>query len=465
MANVKSTAHHAWLQFWERRAIPILQESRNQLMGMMRRAEIIRPAEVADVVARDPLLTAQILRMINQRERTSLSSDIVAIEAAIMLIGVAPFLERFARAQTVESLMLPAHQHEYGNLLRLVFEARLARRLASFYANKRFDAKLGEIQAAAMLSHIADLLLIVSPFLEEKAPQVAADVPELLSLWQIPEPIQALVRTDAEPSTRSVLQHAVVPLARLLEKGWWQDDVQQKLTTTAAVLNLPFEEVWSFLTKQLLAFTRKEGRSNQLYSPARWLAMLPGEWPKPIAKASSQLDANVIVKDVLAERMQALHLAGIQGAPTNQVMTLAVRALSEGLAMQRIAFTLLMAAENALRARYVQGVAPTDSLQTLKISLEKQHVLTKLLQKPQSFWLNAANYAQFAPHLPVELVEQIGAKSFCAMSIFVGDKPVGLIYADCGLLGEVSEFHYQHFKQICLLASKALAHNARRTSV
>ncbi|QZA79158.1 HDOD domain-containing protein [Deefgea tanakiae] len=463
MANVKSIAD--WLQFWERRAIPVLQESRNQIMGMLRRAEIIRPTEVAEVVSRDPLLTAQVLRMINQRQRTSLSSDVVAIEAAIMLIGVTPFLERFARAQTVESLMLPTHQAEYGNLLKLVLEARLARRLASFYANKRFDAKLGEIQAAAMLSNIVDLLSILAPFLDEKAPTHAGDVADLLSLWQMPEPIQTLIRKDAEPSTRSVLQHAVVPLARLLDKGWWQDDVQQKLTTTAAVLNLPFEDIWHFLIRQLLAFTRKEGRGNPLYTPARWLAMLPGEWPRPVSKVTPRADSTVLEKDVLAERMQALHLAGVQGAPTNQVMTLAVRALSEGLAMQRIAFTLLMAAENSLRARYVQGVAPTDPLQNLRISLEKQHVLTKLLQKPQSFWLNSANYAQFSPHLPIELVEQVGAKSFCAMSIFVGDKPVGLIYADCGLLGEVTDFHYQHFKQICLLASKALAHNARRTSV
>nr|WP_314899428.1 HDOD domain-containing protein [uncultured Deefgea sp.] len=463
MANVKSIAD--WLQFWERRAIPVLQESRNQIMGMLRRAEIIRPTEVAEVVSRDPLLTAQVLRMINQRQRTSLSSDVVAIEAAIMLIGVTPFLERFARAQTVESLMLPTHQAEYGNLLKLVLEARLARRLASFYANKRFDANVGEIQAAAMLSNIVDLLSILAPFLDEKAPTHAGEVADLLSLWQMPEPIQALIRKDAEPSTRSVLQHAVVPLARLLDKGWWQDDVQQKLTTTAAVLNLPFEDIWHFLIRQLLAFTRKEGRSNPLYTPARWLAMLPGEWPRPASKVTPQADSTVLAKDVLAERMQALHLAGVQGAPTNQVMTLAVRALSEGLAMQRIAFTLLMAAENSLRARYVQGIAPTDPLHNLHISLEKQHVLTKLLQKPQSFWLNSANYAQFSPHLPIELVEQVGAKSFCAMSIFVGDKPVGLIYADCGLLGEVTDFHYQHFKQICLLASKALAHNARRTSV
>lgn len=465
MANVKTAANKAWLQFWERRAIPILQESRNQFMGMVRRADIIRPSEIAEVVAHDPLLTAQILRMINQRERSSMASDVVAIEAAIMLMGVAPFLERFARAQTVESILLPAHQLEYANLLRLVYEAKLARRLANFYANKRFDAKLGEIQAAAMLSNIIDLLAILAPFLDEKAPVDAGDIADLMDLWQMPEHIQSLIRKDAEPSTRSVLQHAVVPMARLLEKGWWQDEIQHKLSTTAAVLNLSFEEVWSFLTRQLLAFARKEGRSNQLYTPARWLVMLPGEWPKPAPKVLSEQEKPTITKDILAERMQALHLAGVQGAPTNQVMTLAVRALSEGLGMQRIAFTLLMAAENALRARYVQGVPPTDSLQTLKISLENQHIFTKLLQKPQSFWLNPSNYQQFSPHLPTELVEQVGAKSFCAMSIFVGDKPVGLIYADCGLKGEVSEFHYQHFKQICLLASKALAHNARRSSV
>lgn len=461
MANVKSAANHAWLQFWARRSIPILQESRNQIMGMMRRAEMIRPSEVAEVVARDPLLTTQVLRMINQRERGSLSSDIVAIDAAIMLIGVIPFLEQFARAQTIESLMLPAHQAEYGKLLKLVFEARLARRLASHFANVRFDAKLGEIQAAAILLNISDSLALIAPYLDSNAPPGdSAAIADLLATWQMPEPILALVLPHKDPSTRSVLQLAVVPLARLLDSGWWQDEVQQKISTIAAVLNLPFERVWQLLTQQLLVFTRKEGKSQQLYSPARWLAMLPGEWPRPTV-AVPKSDVAILKKDVLVERMQALHLAGVQGVATNQVMVLAVRALSEGLGLQRIAFTLLMAAENSLRARYVQGVEPTDPLNTLRISLEKQHVLTKLLQKPQSFWLNSGNYGQFLPHLPLELIEQVGAKSFCAMSIFVGDKPVGLIYADAGLAGAVTEFHYEHFKQICILASKALAHNAR----
>ncbi|MCB5194844.1 hypothetical protein [Deefgea salmonis] len=465
MANVKS-ASPAWLQFWERRAIPILQESRNQLMGMIRRADLIRPSEVAEIVARDPLLTAQVLRMMNQRQKSTMSADVVAIEAAILLIGVTPFLDRFSRAQTVEAVMLPAHQAEYGQLLKRIFEARLARRLATVFANKRFDAKLGEIQAAAILANLCESLALIAPHLDEQAPAACFDVLSLLQLWQMPPPILDLIRVDAEPATRSVLQHAVVPLSRQLERGWWQDEIQQRLVTIAGVLNFSLEQVWHVLTAQLLAFARKEGKSQQLYSPARYLVMLPGDWPAPVNTAKAVVSAAALPsKDILAERMQALHLAAVQGVPTNQVMALAVRALADGLGLQRIAFTLLMAAENALRARYVQGVAPTDPLHTLRIALEKQHVFTKLLQKPQSFWLNADNYAQFAPHLPSELVEQIGAKSFCAMSIFVGTQPVGLIYADSGLEGTVNEFHYTHFKQICILASKALAHNARRSSV
>ena len=465
MANVKSVSN-AWLQFWDRRAIPILQESRNQLMGMIRRADLIRPGEVAEIVARDPLLTAQVLRMMNQRQKSSMSADVVAIESAILLIGVTPFLERFARAQTVESVMLPTHQAEYGQLLKRVFEARLARRLATVFANKRFDAKLGEIQAAAVLANLCESLAIISPHLDEQAPAASLDLLSLLEQWQMPTAILDLIRVDAEPATRSVLQHAVVPLSRQLERGWWQDEIQQRLLTIAGVLNFPAEQVWQLLTEQLLAFARKEGKSSQLYTPARYLVMLPGAWPTPASSApAANLAAAIPAKDILAERMQALHLAGVQGVPTNQVMALAVRALAEGLGMQRIAFTLLMAAENALRARYVQGVTPTDPLHALRISLEKQHIFTKLLQKPQSFWLNADNYTQFSPHLPPELVAQIGAKSFCAMSIFVGAQPVGLIYADSGLDGTVNEFHYTHFKQICILASKALAHNARRSSV
>ena len=123
MANVKSAESHAWLQFWARRAIPILQESRNQLMGMIRRAEMIRPSEVADVVARDPLLTAQVLRMINQRERGSLSSDIVAIESAIMLIGVMTCLAsvillgidgRFVNADTYPEVSLTLYHVQFN---------------------------------------------------------------------------------------------------------------------------------------------------------------------------------------------------------------------------------------------------------------------------------------------------------------------------------------------------------------
>ncbi|MGC8698438.1 MAG: hypothetical protein ACP5Q0_08160, partial [Halothiobacillus sp.] len=62
----------------------------------------------------------------------------------------------------------------------------------------------------------------------------------------------------------------------------------------------------------------------------------------------------------------------------------------------------------------------------------------------------------------IQFSEQLGADQFVAMSIFVSDKPVGLLYADAGGNQPVSDFQYQHFKQISTLTSRALAHNARR---
>jgi transcriptional regulator with GAF, ATPase, and Fis domain len=124
--------------------------------------------------------------------------------------------------------------------------------------------------------------------------------------------------------------------------------------------------------------------------------------------------------------------------------------------MKRILFALHVPADRALRARFLKGVAANDPLHDLVISLDKPHLVTQLLQKPQSVWFNRGNAARFLPLLPEILLKQSGQESFCLMSIFVGSKPVGVIYADRHGADDITDDHYQHFKQICILTGKAL---------
>ena len=75
---------------------------------------------------------------------------------------------------------------------------------------------------------------------------------------------------------------------------------------------------------------------------------------------------------------------------------------------------------------------------------------------------HADNAAQLARHLSAVFRAEFRSDSFCAMSIFVGSKPIGLIVADRSGAGALSERHYRNFKQICLLTSQALTQSAAR---
>jgi len=70
----------------------------------------------------------------------------------------------------------------------------------------------------------------------------------------------------------------------------------------------------------------------------------------------------------------------------------------------------------------------------------------------------------FAPLLPPDICRMIGdCSDFFAMSVFILDKPVGLVYADrrhgnC----QLDEHSYQEFKRLTLRATQGLAHLARK---
>ncbi|WP_273427921.1 HDOD domain-containing protein [Chitinibacter tainanensis] len=444
---------------WFAKPLPIMQASRNQIAGMAKRADRVKPAELSDVVLQDPLFTAQLLRLVNDRVKGGLTADIASVESAILLVGVEPFLERFSRHATLESVLLPDGQQEYALLQKWVFHAQLLRRVARDLADQRYDAKVHEVQAAALLLTLRAILPLMAKVLDPQHSQQAVDIPALLQHWQFPPVVIELVGEMTAPTPRYVLFKAMIPVLEKLESGWWDPDIQSQLATMATVLGQEIGEVWNTLCKCIVRQTRRLPANAPFYSSARWLVMQPGEWPQA-AQAAAPASAEQ-GKDILVERMQALHLAGLQGAPTNQVMSLAIRALAEGLGLRRIAFALFVAAENNLRMRYVQG-EHTEGLRQLVIPLQEQHLFTRLLQKPASIWLNSGNLAQYVPLLPIQFSEQLGADQFVAMSIFVSDKPVGLLYADAGGNQPVSDFQYQHFKQISTLTSRALAHNARR---
>ncbi|GLS04114.1 hypothetical protein GCM10007860_12600 [Chitiniphilus shinanonensis] len=446
----------AALAYWRARPLPLMQATREKLLPFARRGERANPADVADIVLQDPLLAVKVLRAANQRIRSSLASDVVALESVVLLYGVAPFVEQFVRGPTVEEL-LDKDPRRLQRFRAETLNVRFATTLTRDYAARRHDARPDEVTAAALLSGMPALLAILAE-VDSDPPPGPMPFERLLAAWQTPDAVIALCRERGEATPRQTMQHATQRLAGAVRQGWWQDDVTHALKAIAQVLLQPDAVVWRVLVSRMLEFARQENWRDIDWPPARWLAMLPGDWPLPPPPKPAAPPR----PDPLAQRMQALHLAGKQGAAANHIVSLAVHALAEGMQMRRIALILISQDGKSLRVRFTLGVADDDPLQRFALGLEAPTLFAQLMQKPQCVWLQGERRESWAALLPAALTEQIGPDDFCAMSLFVHDKPLGMLFADRGDDAPLSEADYQSLRRICQLTCKALAESAPR---
>lgn len=460
MAHVTAkTADNAWASYWQNKPMPILEASKSMLQHMLRRAERVRAQDVAQVVQNDPLLTLQALRFIGRRERTAMAAEVVSVESIVMLMGVAPFLERFGSLPTAES-MLQNKPQAYADFLQQVFLARFSARLAQIYADMRYDARIDEITIAALLSRSNQLLQVVGRQADVAMPAPDATPVAMLQQMQLASAIVALLDVRAEAPARVVLHGATLRLAEAMQTGWWQAGVQRELALIADLLEVEEEDIWQVLCRTALSFARDPSALPGLMQPARWLAMLPGDWPRPQAEAPAQANPPEAKVDPLHLHLQALQAAARQRTPAKEVMALAIRALGQGLGMQRIVFALMVPGQAVLRARYVTGWPANHAMRDWQERTDVAGLLARLLEKPQGLWLNPGNAAKYLPHLPAVVRNGFGWDDFCLMSIFAGSKPIGLIMADRNGTPRLTDTDYQHFKKICLLTTQALTFNA-----
>lgn len=468
MAHLSNQSNQGqdWPNYWRNRPLPILDVSKSALQQMLRRADRVKVEDVAEVVLADPLLTLNVLRYMGQRPRSSLSAEVVSIQSIVMMMGVLPFLERFNGLTTVEGVLLPVAPAEYAAYLQIVFQSRFTARLSMLYADWRYDARLDEIQVAGLLAHTHSLLEIVGRKLDKQLPSVPSDMTPLLARLMVPSPVVQLLGALDDAPVRIQLQGAVIRLLNEFNQGWWQEKFQQELTLIAGILNAEASVVWQALCKLALQYARDATVRPSVKQAIVYVPMIPGEWPSekqaPVKVAPIAPKAEIRpvaptenTRDLLSPHLQALQAACKKGTSSKDILALSIRALHDGLQMRRVVFVLVVAGKPELRSRFVLGVENTHPLRAMMVRTDKPHLFNKILEKPQSIWINPTNRAQFSAHLPTEFKACFISEDFFVMSIFVGTKALGLIVVD-QLEASLNEQQYQKFKQVCLMTTRAL---------
>lgn len=148
----------AWVEHLNSVELPILRQTARRLEEARQNIDRVNGRDIATIVLQDPLLAIRVLAYIQPFRGKHLRSDITTIGNAIMMLGIEPFFKRFESPLTIEALLKDEPQALLG-VLHVIRRVQRASRYAHDWAFERHDMNTEEVELAALLHDLAEILL------------------------------------------------------------------------------------------------------------------------------------------------------------------------------------------------------------------------------------------------------------------------------------------------------------------
>jgi hypothetical protein len=434
--------------------------------GMMTLADDIdriRTTQVTAQVLDDPLMTLQVLAGASRRKGGRMASECTTITNALMLYGTGPFFKAFTSLPSLES-HLAEHKPALERLMELIHCARHASIQARDFVTLRKDREPEEAAIAGLLVDFPEMLLCLAAPNKiaelESARHITEDDEAEITVFGfalrelreplaialgIPETLRELIDDSRKDQRRVACVHIATDLAHHLEHGSPLEQMDSDLRHAAEWLHLPAEEMSRIVERNAsIAAERSPGRQQ---------------------KAETQPIDLVRHEDAIRE-MDAHHDSSLD---LHHMMMLALRGIHEGAGMRRALFMLLSADRKLLRPRLWLGIEPADPLTHFSLALDPPNLFTRLLERMQAVAMNPARMTAMAQLITPEIESVFTETSWFAMSLHLGGRPVGIVYADQGTFDPRTNAQqafdaerYELFKSTCIHASKGLSHLSAR---
>lgn len=328
----------------------------------------------------------------------------------------------------------------------------------------------------------------------------------MLEAWKIPEANRDLLDDELASRPRQIVLRACLDIAHRSRHGWWDEGLNEDYQALAGLVKAPVEDVITTVHGNAVRVARA-GAWVPATPAAAWLVMEQGEWPeeaveeeeisaaavepkvpipgtpplpepkpaapiteparhmpfmpaapipKQAAERTSELAYNAKIFRESMEDIEA-HLDG--SFSLNQMSALILKGLHSGLGLTRIMFAMVTPDGLRVKCRFTLGIPADDPMRHFEFPIAQSGLFGRLMTKMQGVWINDENRAKIWPMVGPGLQKMIGQGDFYAMSLFAGDKPLGLVYADRGH-GEfgLDTQSYTDFKRLCLQASRGLSH-------
>ena len=460
-ASTKSTLHHCPLA---ETTLPIMRETAQELRRLLG-LHSTRNQELQRVLLSDPAAAIAVFRRLEQA-RPGACEQVTDAAHAVSLIGLDPFRHLLDALPEID----PGKRDQAGGNPAGAYSDAAH---AAFYAGALSDHKglvsNQEIPTAALLQNPAVLALwTADPEAALRAHNavrdgVSAEIAfgaelgepledanrRLATAWAFPQLAQQAMRDREFGSARPRMVRIADNLARTTSAGWQREDTHAATDQLSDFLDVSRDQACAWLHQQATEAARSLSRYNYPL-PGFALMFMPGE-------IDDDENDDHDIPLLGGRRPQEQPVKATQAPDLHTTMAGIMRRIRDESGAARVVFAMLNQDRSRLRTRLALGGNADDGLRSLDLDLSQKNLFTLLLGKTQSVWLHPGNTAKYQGHLPASLRPMLAPEGAYMMSLFIREKPLGLLYGDGG---QLSEAGYRQFRALCREACDALGAGA-----
>ena len=266
MSEIKGLEH--WVSLLTHADLPVLKHTARDLSALRADDKRLNTHSIAEIIARDPMMTAKLLRYLQQHKSKAQTAEVVQVEQALLMLGIEPFFNNVTLQPLAEE-MLKAHVVALPPMLRVVHRSHRASEYAMEWAVQLRDLHYEEVRVAALLHDIAEIMMwCFAPALmlnirdiqqKDKALRSRSAQEQVLGFalvdlqkelvlqWGLPELLLTLMNDSSakQPRVRNV--ELAVNLARHSANGWDDAALPDDYEDIGELLRIPAAQVMVML--------------------------------------------------------------------------------------------------------------------------------------------------------------------------------------------------------------------------
>lgn len=451
-----------------RKSVPALDIFHQKTLEALK-SETVSLFDLADIISLDPGMSIPLFEKINGQRNDSNRSRLDSVHSLLSLMGIPAVTNFVNQLQTLESSGLSDYACQaYHQLMSRNFH--LVHQSAQLIELQGMN-NTHEIQAAALLHNVGEIYACLFDFQQYQKYQqtyltnnVAVESAESIFGYNFAELGRLLsdelhlpdLARGAHQQSKSISRKArtlqiAAEITQQAETGWNHDaftrslefgaeylecsvvSLRKRVLSTAleAALDFPIADVSPAIAKAILLPTEDKPKPQSIPAPS---SVSFSDKVKSRIKLSSTIHAGII--DLL------------------------ITELTDELQLSRVVLMLLSKDSAVLSTRKSKGLDTGSPLLKLQIKVSQGGLIKNLITRPQALWVKPATFKNYAPLLPGKFRDGFRSENFFLMSLFIGEKPIGIIF--CDSTQNLDETLYQTFKSNLLVTGKALTFLAQR---